>query len=556
VALVLLALSTQVAWAADSATLCASPRAAVQTWIEHLQPQRFNAEAATTCFDFSEGPAGSDAQLQVVRDLLAVLDGQGKFIVYNKIPIGPDYVDPQTELAVYPMFPATLPDIVVEKVGGIWLMSARSVQATDGLFRATFKIPLDRLARRLPPSLQERFLTVELWRLLGLALVILLSFILGKVLELLFVGVLRRSFERFLGAWNTDFERRLLRRVNLLFTAGIASILLPNLGLPVRINQALLLVTQLLISVAAVLIVTALLDLIFDSWGKIAGDTETKMDDQLIPLLRRAGKAIVYVVGFLFILQNMDVDVGSLLAGLGIGGLAFALAAKDTLANLFGSLTIFTDRPFQIGDYVAVAGVEGSIEEVGFRSTRVRTGADSVVTIPNSAIANSTIDNLGRRRWRRYRTQLGLTYDASPDQIEAFVEGVRASILASPFTQNHRFDVGLHSFGASELNIFVNLYFDASTFADELKGRHHIHLEWLRLAEQLGVGFAFPTQTLHLDTMGPQGRAAQPEAPASFAQVVRSFGPGGSAAIPETQAFTEEFWPEAEPEAETEEEEA
>jgi MscS family membrane protein len=240
----------------------------------------------------------------------------------------------------------------------------------------------------------------------------------------------------------------------------------------------------------------------------------------------------------------MDVDVGSLLAGLGIGGLAFALAAKDTLANLFGSLTIFTDRPFQIGDYVVVAGVEGSIEEVGFRSTRVRTGADSVVTIPNSAIANSTIDNLGRRRCRRYRTQLGLTYDASPDQIEAFVEGIRASILSSPFTQKHRFDVGLHSFGPSELNIFVNLYFDVAGFSDELKGRHHIHLEWLRLAKRLGVGFAFPTQTLHLDTMGPQGRAPQPAAPSSYADVVRSFGPGGSGGTPETPAFTAEFWPE------------
>jgi len=540
----LLSLPASSARAADSSALCATPRAAVQTWIEHLQPNQFDASIATTCFDFSEGPVSAEARIQVARDLLSVLDGQGKFVVYNKIPVDADYKDPLSQRAAYPMFPATLPDILLERVNGLWLLSARTVRATDGLFRSTFKIPLDRFARRLPSSLQERVLTVEVWRLVGLALVILCAFILGKLLELLFVGLLRRSFKRLLGVWNNEFEQQLLRRVNLLFTAGIASVLLPNLGLPVRMNQALLIVTQLVISVAAVLIVTAILDLVFDSWGKLAGDTETKMDDQLIPLLRRAAKAIVYVVGFLFILQNMDVDVGSLLAGLGIGGLAFALAAKDTLANLFGSLTIFTDRPFQIGDYVVVAGVEGSIEEVGFRSTRVRTGADSVVTIPNSAIANSTIDNLGRRRWRRYKTMLGLTYDASPDQVEAFVEGVRASILASPFTQKHRFDVALHSFGPSELNIFVNVYFDASTFADELEGRHHIHLEWLRLAEGLGVGFAFPTQTLHVDTLGPQGRTAQPAAPDSLAEVVRSFGPGGASATPQTPVFTEGFWPE------------
>jgi len=542
-------LSPAFAQESNQSARCANPRLAVQTWVENLQPATFDGAAAATCFDFSEGPTESEAQLQVARDLLSVLDGQGKYIIYNKIPVDPDHLDATSKLPSYTLFP-TLPDVVLEKVGDVWLMSARSVQASEGLFRSTFTIPLDRVAQRLPPTFQDRVLGIEIWRLLGLALVVALAFILGKILELIFVGILRRSFQRFLGAWNQEFEQLLLRRVNLLFTAGIASVLLPNLGLPVRMNQALLIATKLLISIGAVLIITALLDLIFDSWGRKADDTDTKMDDQLIPLLRRAAKSIVYVVGFLFILQNMDVDVGSLLAGLGIGGLAFALAAKDTLANLFGSLTIFTDRPFQIGDYVVVAGVEGSIEEVGFRSTRVRTAADSVVTIPNSSIANSTIDNLGQRRCRRYKTYLGLTYDATPEQIEAFVEGIRASILASPFTQKHRFDAALHSFGPSELNVFVNLYFDTQSFAEELKGRHNLHLEWLRLADQLGVGFAFPTQTLHLDTMGPQGRAALPEAPEAFAEVVRGFGPGGSRATPETPAFTEEFWPEVQPEEE------
>ena len=543
--LVLALLTPPIAEAAagDSGSRCATPRQAVQSWIKNLQSNSFDSAAATACFDFSNGPEGEEAQLQVARDLLSVLDGQGKFVVYNKIPVDPDYRDPSSSLATYTLFP-TLPDITLEHVEDSWLVSTRSVEASKGLFRATFVIPLDRFAQRLPQQLQGTVLGIDSWRLVGLALVIALAFLLGKVLELTLVGLLRRSLQRSLGLWNQQFEKKLVRRLNLFLTAAIANILIPNLGLPVRLNQGLLVVTKLLLSVGAVLIVTTLLDLLFDSWGRMADRTDTKMDDQLIPLLRRAARSIIYVVGLLFILQNMDVDVGSLLAGLGIGGLAFALAAKDTLANLFGSVTIFTDRPFQIGDYVSVAGVEGSIEEVGFRSTRVRTGADSVVTIPNSAIANSTIDNLGRRRCRRYKTQLGLTYDASPEQIEAFVEGVRASILASPFTQKHRFDVALHSFGPSELNIFVNLYFDTESFGEELKGRHHLHLEWLRLADQLGVGFAFPTQTLHVDTLGPQGRAPLEPAPESFPEVIRSFGPGGSNARPETPSFTQEFWPE------------
>lgn len=547
--LALLFCSTLLAWPAMAAptanqlSLCSSPRQATQTWIENLQSDSFDPNASITCFDFSAGPKSNDEQVQVARDLLAVLDGQGKLVDYTRIPTAVDYQDPATELHVYTLFPASLPDIRFERVGDAWLLSLHTVQARDALFRATYKIPLDRLAQRLPPALHGTVMGIESWRLVGLVVVILLAFILGKLAEWILVAALRKTFRRFLGVWNERFEQRLLRRANLLFTASIASILLPSLGLGVHFNQILMIAMKLVISVAGVLIITGLIDLIFDSWNKIAGDTDTKMDDQLIPLLRRAAKSIAYVVGFLFILQNMDVDVGSLLAGLGIGGLAFALAAKDTLANLFGSLTIFTDRPFQIGDYVVVAGVEGSIEEVGFRSTRVRTGDDSVITIPNNAIANSTIDNLGRRRCRRYKTMLGLSYDSSPEQIEAFVEGVRASILASPITQKHRFDVGLHSFGPSELNIFVSLYFDTSSFADDLKGRHNLHLEWLRLADSLGTSFAFPTQTLHVETLGPEGRAALPHAPDSFQDVIRSFGPGGSAAQPETPPFTDEFWP-------------
>ena len=527
----------------EQAAMCQSPRTAVETWIENSIANQVKPELATLCFDFSQGPTTSEEQLQVARDLLSVLDGQGKLVVYDSLPSEAEYTNPTSGLPHYTLFP-TLPDIELRKTGEVWLLTPRTVLATESLVQSTYKIPLDRWARKLPDSLQKDVIGIALWRWVGLALVLLLSVVLGKIGEWTLVGFLRRVFRRFLGWWNETFEKKLLRRANLLITATIASILLPNLGLGVHLNQALMLAAKLVISLAGVMMITAVIDLVFDSWAKVADDTDSKMDDQLIPLLRRAAKGITYVVGFLFILQNMDIDVGSLLAGLGIGGLAFALAAKDTLANLFGSLTIFTDQPFQIGDYVVVAGIEGSIEEVGFRSTRVRTGADSVITVPNSAIANSTIDNLGKRRCRRYKTQLGISYDSSPEQIEAFVEGVRASILSSPFTQKHRFDVGLHSFGDSALNIFVSLYFDVAGFSDELQARHHLHLEWLRLADSLGVGFAFPTQTLHVDTLGPQGRAPLPDAPAAFAEVVRGFGPGGAMATPETPAFTEEFWPE------------
>ena len=134
---------------------------------------------------------------------------------------------------------------------------------------------------------------------------------------------------------------------------------------------------------------------LFTSWlEQKAQQTETKLDDQLVPLARRALKIFIVSIGTVFVLQNLNYDVASLIAGLGIGGLAFALAAKDTIANLFGSATIFASRPFQIGDWVVIGGsTEGVVESVGFRSTRVRTFYNSLIGIPNAKVADAVVDN-------------------------------------------------------------------------------------------------------------------------------------------------------------------
>ena len=158
--------------------------------------------------------------------------------------------------------------------------------------------------------------------------------------------------------------------------------------------------------------------------------TDTKLDDQLVPLISRALKILVVVLGGVFILESLHYDVASLLAGLGIGGLAFALAAKDTIANLFGSITIFTSKPFHIGDWIAVAGVEGLWKRLG-SDLRIRTFYNSLVSIPNSVVADSSIDNYGERRYRRIKLMLGVTYSTTADQIEAFVEGIKGPASCS-----------------------------------------------------------------------------------------------------------------------------
>ena len=227
--------------------------------------------------------------------------------------------------------------------------------------------------------------------------------------------------------------------------------------------------------------------------------TETKYDDILIPLFKSFGKLLVISFGIVFIGHAFTVDVKGLIAGLGIGGIALALAAKDTLSNLFGSLTIILDRPFEIGDWIVLENeVEGTVLRVGFRSTRLKTFYDSEIVIPNNRLGNMHIDNYGRRKYRRYSTKIAVQYDTPPEKIEAFCEGIRKLIVECPHARQDYFHVYLNEMAASSLDILLYVFWEVKDWSQELTERHRLLIDILRLGKTIGVEFAFPTQTLHV----------------------------------------------------------
>ncbi|MEM7646203.1 MAG: mechanosensitive ion channel family protein [Pseudomonadota bacterium] len=231
-------------------------------------------------------------------------------------------------------------------------------------------------------------------------------------------------------------------------------------------------------------------------------ETDSTLDDQLIPFLEKALKLTIIMLGILVVLQNMGVNVFSLLAGLGLGGLAFALAAKDTAANLFGSIMILIDRPFKIGDWIKVGDVEGTVEEIGFRSTRVRTFYNSLITVPNANMANAQIDNMGERQYRRTRTILDIAYDTPVSKMQNFIEGIRSIITENSITRKDYFHVYFTGYGPSSLQIMIYFFFITNDWAEELKERQDIYMKIFDLAETQGIEFAYPTQTLYLKNGG------------------------------------------------------
>ena len=246
---------------------------------------------------------------------------------------------------------------------------------------------------------------------------------------------------------------------------------------------------------------TRLVDGLSEIWSKKAEQTETKLDDQLVPIARRSGKVFLFIIGVVLVLQNMGYSVGSLLAGLGIGGVAFAMASKDTVANLFGSLVIFLDKPFQIGDWIEMGAIEGTVEEVGLRTTRVRTFANSLITVPNLMFTTQSINNWSRMKKRRIKMTVGVTYDTGPDKMDLLVKRIREIIAEDEKIRDDFYLVNFDNFGPHSLDVFIYCFTVTTNWGDFLQAKQEFMLKIMRAVEALGLSFAFPTQSLHVESL-------------------------------------------------------
>jgi len=229
-----------------------------------------------------------------------------------------------------------------------------------------------------------------------------------------------------------------------------------------------------------------------------AAETENKMDDQLIPFAIEIGRILVVIFALFFILGNVfDINITALATGLGIGGIAIAMASKESLENLLGSFTIFFDRPFTVGDVVKVGTVTGLVEKVGFRSTRIKTFDKSVVTVPNKKMIDAELDNLGLRPVRRVKFHIGLTYDTSTEQIKKIVSDIQEMINNHEKT-NEEGKVRFQEFGASSLDIMVLYYVNSPKWEDLIDVKEDVNYKIMDIVKKHNSDFAFPSTSVYL----------------------------------------------------------
>lgn len=230
-----------------------------------------------------------------------------------------------------------------------------------------------------------------------------------------------------------------------------------------------------------------------------AEKTESKQDDQIIAFAKEFSKVILLILTFFFVLGTVfNVDIGAIIAGLGIGGLALALAAKESLENLLASFTIFFDKPFVVGDLVQVGTISGTVEKVGFRSTRIRTLEKSFLTIPNKKMVDSELDNLTLRTFRRVKHNIGLVYGTTPEQIIAIVNDLQKFIDEHAHT-NQEGKVSFTDFGSSSLEIMVQYFVDTMDWAVYLQVKQDINFKIMEIVKKHNTNFAYPTTTVFLN---------------------------------------------------------
>jgi len=237
---------------------------------------------------------------------------------------------------------------------------------------------------------------------------------------------------------------------------------------------------------------------VFDHLEEIAHEKQIGIA-HFMPLIKKALAALVIVFGVLMGIKSLGVDVGAVLTGLGIGGLAFAFAAQDTIANLFGSFVVVLDHPFKVGDYIRIGSNEGTVEDIGLRSTRLRSSARTQIVLPNKTVAAEPVINFTRMPQRRVDQTIGLTYNTTAEQMEAALGDIRRILQDEPGVHQEFVTVNFAEYNASSLDIQITYFTADPDFKKHLYVRERINLKIMRAVAERGLSFAFPTQTLHVD---------------------------------------------------------
>ena len=489
-----------------------SPRASARAFID-LAARRGDFRGAAR---FLQLPAGEEARgPEEARRLRAVLErhldidldalsplpeGNGQ----DGLPQGVDAIGnvPDGHGGQDPVFVVRARDAA----GTYWAFSRQTVSRIDGWYDA---LP-DRWVRDWMPERLQRHGPRDLmwWQWLALPGLFVLALALGRVLGALTTAFLHRLFLKTPTEWDERLLRRTSPALTLLWAVVVAAVLLPWLALLPEADRSV----RSLLGGAATLAVFWALWRSVDVGAQFLVERPWARDNpsarSLLSVTRNFAKVFVAVGGVVATLAAFGYPVATVLAGLGIGGLALAFGAQKTIENLFGSVALSADQPFRVGDFVKIEDFTGNVERIGMRSTQIRTLDRTLVSLPNGKLADMRVEDFASRDRIRFAATVGLVYGTTEEQVRRVVADIEAMLRAKPKVWPDTVVAKLLAFSPSSLDVEVLCWFETSDFAEFRDLRQEALLGIMRIVEEAGTSLAFPTQTVHV-----AGAAAPPRGP-------------------------------------------
>jgi MscS family membrane protein len=361
---------------------------------------------------------------------------------------------------------------------------------------------------RLAPLRYAPFAGIPLWQYLSSFIYIFLAFYVSKALDALISGRVKKWAEKS----TTKFDDLL---VDLLRgpVRIISFVILLHIGMkvyswPETLASFFSAALKIIVAISITYVVLKAVDALVRVWRERTTTPENEQfSRQLLPLISKSLKVFVVIIAALVTSQNLGLNVTGLIASLSIGGLAIGLAAQDTLANLFGAVAVLVDKPFKVGDRIKLDTVEGTVESIGFRSTRVRNLDGHLVTVPNKTMGNATITNVTARPNIKTVMNIGITYDTPPERVKRALKILEEVFRGHPKTSD--LIISFNKFESSSLNIMVVHWWGDTDFKAYLGGIQEMNLKLKERFDAESIEFAFPTQTLYLkQDSGAQSAAA------------------------------------------------
>ena len=382
-----------------------------------------------------------------------------------------------------------------------WKFSADTVRTARDLYIAVEDMPtlagtalgsqtnsyfrLRRWVRDHYPQMFRTFGVLELWQIIGWIIVLCLAF----VLALLVSAILAAAIRLLIGGRRLTAEHEFRWPLRFALTFSIYKLLIPAIGLPELVKRISIGTTGLLLALSVMWGGWRLIDMSGEYFFRRSAQSASSVDNIVVSLGFGALKLALIAGGLIFIAMELSLPYEGVLAGLSIGGLAVAFASKETLSNVFGAGILAIDRPFRRGDWIIAGDAQGTVEHVGIRSTRIRTGQDSLVIVPNGKLSDATVNNLGTRRYHFTTTKLPISYSTSADAIEAFAKGTQELVEGLPQALPQKSQVVVTALGRKGVELEVTLCLDGRSGINGPRLIDNLMLDMLRLGERLGVKF-------------------------------------------------------------------